>query len=208
MNPISVTIAVLVLLLAGCAELASKQQAEQANAYCIQVYSDPRLDLIRDKLPITIKMTESIPVRMLANDSYPTKEQAAAILSWAEQRQLCHSKLTEIFGPAPAHLTAMRDANSQSMADLYAGKLTYGQYIRQYSDHKARFLEVDQALSTQAAERALRAQQAFSQQMYQQQQLNLQRQQIQAEQFKALQQNRPLNCTTSYVGNQAYTNCH
>ena len=208
MNTIAVTSAVLVLLLAGCAGLANKQRQEEVNAYCRQVYSDPRLDPIREKVPINITFADSIPVRMLANDNYPTKEEAAAILSWAEQRQLCQTKATEMFGPAPAHLAAVRDANSQSMADLYAGKLTYGEYIRQYSDHKARFLEVDQAVRAQAAEYALRAQQAFSQQLYQQQQLNLQRQQIQAEQFKALQPNRSLHCITSYIGNQAYTNCN
>ena len=111
-----------------------------------------------------------------------------------------------VLGPPPTHFSALRRANSQVMAELFARRITYGQFAGQLNQNEIAFMQQDQILRTQAQRDAAQATQAFEQQLIQQQQINLQQQQL-------LNQRRPappnpVNCTTQYVGNMAYTNCH
>jgi hypothetical protein len=203
------------LSLSACAN-PQKQAADRAAAlraqvegYCRQLYSDPRIDPIRSKVPVGIGLSEQIPIQMMSNNEFPSKEEAPAILVWAEQRQRCHEYQTSLFGPPPAHLEALRRANSQLMADLYGGAITYGEYAKQLNQNTSLFLQQDASIRAQAARDRLQAIQAFQQNLYQRQQLNLERQRLQNEQLRAMQpqQNPAIHCTTQYIGNQAYTNC-
>jgi hypothetical protein len=208
----------VILVACGLSACANPQQQSQeraaalqaqANKYCWEVFSDPRLEPVKDKVPLSLTMSDPIPIQMLSNNEFATKEEAAAILVWAEQRQKCQTKYTSLFGPAPVHLDALRRANTQLMAELYGGQITYGQYAKQLNQNTALFLQQDATIRAQAARDQMQAMQAFQQTLYQQQQLNLERQRIQNEQLRAMQPqpSRSVNCTTSYIGNQAYTNC-
>lgn len=193
----------IAMTLASCAQMeAHKRQAARAEVeqYCAQLYTDARIDPIRDKVPINLRVETPIPIQMMANNAIPTEEEQAGILAWAEQRQLCQQRSTDVLGPPPAHLEAVRSANSQAMADLYGGRISYGDFAKQLNQNRMAFIQQNQALLDQANRDALQRQQAFQQLLFQQQQLNLQQQ--------SRQQNAPVNCTTQYIGNQAYTNCH
>ena len=177
--------------------------------YCQQLHSDPRLDPIRDKVPLLAQISDPIPMQMMSNNEFPTNEEASAIAALAEQRQKCQKYQTVLLGAHPAHVEALRRTNSQLMAELYGGNITYGQYAKQLNQNVVLFLQQDAAIGAQAARDRLQAAQAFQQNLYQQQQLNLERQRLQNEQLRALQpqRNPPINCTTQYIGDQAYTNC-
>jgi hypothetical protein len=210
-----VSILILVVQLGACANmqqanLRAKQQ--EARQYCEGLYADSRLDPIRRKAPVDQLLTVgSMPVEMMAIAEFPTDDEAKLILKWAQNRQDCQEYVTKVFGPPPAHLAAMRMANSQAIAELYARRITYGQLAGQINQNQMAFLQQDQALRSQAQRDTLQAQQAFSQQLFQQQQLNLQRQQLlnqQLQQYKPLPSNNSVNCMSQYIGNIAYTNCH
>ena len=196
--------------LSACVDLQEQRQIEdekrqeaaraEVDMYCSQLYSDPRLDPIRAKMPIGKSITEPVPVQMMTNSDLPTQGEKSAILAWAQQRQLCQQKDSTLFGPPYPHLEAARRANSQSIADLYGGKITYGQYAKFLNELEAHVLQEDQAVRAQAARDFLDAQRTADQHFYQQQQ-------IMRETIKSVQPREPVQCTTSYVGNQAYTNC-
>lgn len=201
-----------VLLLSGCAGPQQKQGADldaKGREYCRQLYSDPRLDPIRSKVPLNMGVSDPIPIQMMSDNDFPSTEEASLILVWAEQRQRCHEYQTSLYGPPRAQVEAVRRANSQLMAELYGGVITYGQYAKQLNENISLFLQQDEAIRAQAARDQLQALQAFQQNLYQQQRLNIERQRLQNEQLRALQprQNPPVSCTTDYIGNQAYTHC-
>ena len=203
---VSLSILCLAAVSVACVPVSTRNQSNnavaEADAYCAALYSDPSLNSIRYKTPVGIPLTQSVAVHMMANSERPTDEEKVAVLKWAESRELCASKYMEVAGQFPAHLQALRSLNSQAMAELYAGELTFGEFARQMERNRVAFIQQDAALQRQANRDALMEQQAANQMMYQQQQLRLQRQQIQND------QNRSVNCTTRYVGNQAYTSCN
>jgi hypothetical protein len=183
----------------GCSSTSQEQ--------CRQFYSDARLDLIRDKVPVQMRIEEPIPVQMMADNNLPTEEEKTAIIAWAEQRQLCQQASNALLGAQPTHVEAIRSANSQAMADLYAGRISFGEFAKQLNQNRIAFFQQDQALRAQAQRDSLQAQQVLQQHLYQQQQLNLQQQQINNERLRSSQPSS-VNCTTQYIGNQAYTHCN
>lgn len=111
----------LPVMLVSCADLQNQRTeaaAAQAKEQCRQLYGDARLDRIRDKVPVQMRIEEPIPVQMMSNSNLPTEEEKTAILVWAEQRQLCQQGSNSLVGAQPAHVEAIRSANSQAMADL------------------------------------------------------------------------------------------
>jgi hypothetical protein len=88
---------------------------------------------------------------MMSNNEFRTREETLAILVWAEQRQRCHEYQTSLLGQPPAHMEVLRRANSQLMADLYGGRINYGQYAKQLNQNVMVFLDQDAAIRAQAA---------------------------------------------------------
>jgi hypothetical protein len=181
----------------------------RSKQYCSQLYADPRIDPVRSKLPMPTSFSDSISIQMMSSNEFPTKEEAQAILAYADQRQKCMDYNNVIFGPTPVHVDAVRRSVSQLLAELYAGSINYGQYAKQLNQNFGYFIQQEATIRAQVARDQLQVQQAFQQSLFQQQQLSLERQRLQNEQFRALQPkiNTPVNCTTQYIGNQAYTNC-
>lgn len=189
--------------LASCNQMAMKQRQEKLAAmksYCESLYADSRIDPIRKKIVIATSMDQAVPRRLMTNDSLPTEQEKAAIQVWVNQRELCQQSHAEIFGAPPAHLSAVRAANSQGLADLYAGRITYGEFAKQYERSRNAYLEQDAALRVQAQHEAV------------QQQLASQPDDpsIPEKLFQGLQmpQSRPsTSCTTQSRGLQADSKC-
>ena len=204
----AMVVSLLFLLLASCNQMAMKQRQEKLAAtksYCESLYADSRIDPIRKKIPITLSMERPVPSRFMINDARPTDDEKAAILVWIERRQLCQQNYAEILGAPSAHLSAARASNSQGLADLYSGKITFGEFSRRYNRNRSTYLQQDAAFRIEAQREALQQQQAFQQQFFQQQQSYFQQQLIQNQPMQ--QSTRSMNCATQYVGNEVYANC-
>lgn len=200
------TVAVLVpfALVFGCANLQTQDARDaEIKQYCRKLSEDPRIDPIRAKVPVVIAIADPISVSMKTNDTYASFYEQPAILAWAEQREQCLERATEVLGQPPAHMVAVRSINSQNMADLYSRKITFGEFAKRLSQTNADFRQANQAIQALDARDRHSAQEAAAQEMYQRQQINLEGQRLQAEQFST----PGINCATQYVGNQAYTSC-
>ena len=190
----------------GCAEIEQKQALkayQNAEAYCRNLNSDSRLDVLRGKIHMD---STPPPIQILANTETPTKDEMPAILVYAEKRDQCRGYFDSVLGAPQQPRQAARLANNQSLADLYAGKITYGEYAKQVTEHMSAAQQQASQIAAQDNRDRLQALQVFQQGLYQQQQLNLQQQQQMRSSFTPLPS--AINCTTQYIGSQAFTNCH
>jgi hypothetical protein len=199
----ALVVSLLFFPLASCNQMAMKQRQEKLAAmksYCESLYADSRIDPIRKKVVIATSLDLPVSRRLMANDSLPTDDEKIAIQVWVKQRELCQQSHVQVVGAPPAHLSAVRAANSQGLADLYAGRITYGEFAKQYERNRNAYLQQDAALRVQTQHAAM------------QQQLASQPDDpsIAEKLFQSLQmpQSSPsTNCTTQYRGVQAFSKC-
>lgn len=92
-------------------------------------YLDPRLDSIRDKVPLQLR-SGAVTATHLSNDKRPTREEKRAIKVWQEVREKAHQGR-----PQPsALLTQTRLRVTRAITQLYAGQLTYGDFARRVQE--------------------------------------------------------------------------
>lgn len=188
--------------LASCNQMAMMQRQEKLAAmksYCESLYADSRIDPIRKKVVIATSLDQPVSRRLMAIDSLATDEEKAAIQVWVKQRELCQQSHVHIVGAPPAHLSAVRAANSQGLADLYAGRITYGEFAKQYERNRNAYLEQDAALRVQAQHEA--AQQLASQR----DDPSIPQKLI--ENLQAPESNPSTSCTTQYRAGQTLSRC-
>ena len=210
------SILILVFQFSACADAPKSGQQnavkdakfQEVQQDCARLSADSSLDPIRRKAPINHNIATPISVEMMANSQFPTEDEAQLILRWAKIRQDCQQRMRNILGEPPAHMAALQMAKNQAMAELYARRITYGQFSGEWNKYEIAYKHQDQASRSQAQRDAAQAQQSFSQQLLQQQQIDLQRQQLLNEQFQRPPVSNSVNCTTQYVGNTAFTNCN
>lgn len=127
--------AVAALVLAGCANQAPIA-AYRSNQYrdCLSaVATNP------DFAPIALKTStgrvEALTTAMLSDESFPTDQEKPVIALWADARTRCFSTFTstlkEDLPPEVFEVQKISVDRARLLAaDLYAGKLTYGQFNR------------------------------------------------------------------------------
>ena len=134
-------------VLAGCADAPSSQrsaQAPQANhtpdkgsaqaaSHVDELFADPRLDPIRDKVPLVLHPGTVKPA-LLANEDKPTPEEKQAIKVWMSIREQAQQYQLEHQGPPSARLVRTRQLVTRAMLQLYNGELTYGQFARRIQE--------------------------------------------------------------------------
>jgi hypothetical protein len=199
----ALVVSLLFFPLASCNQMAMKQRQEKLAAmksYCESLYADSRIDPIRKKVVIATSMDRPVSRRLMANDSLPTEEEKVAIEVWVQQRELCQQSHTQIVGAPPAHLSAVRAANSQGLADLHAGLITYGEFAKRYERNRNTYLEQEAALRVQAQHEAMQQQLAsqpddpsIPQKLF--------------ESLRMPQSGPSTNCTSQYPGLQAFSKC-
>jgi hypothetical protein len=122
----------LALLLTGCALEPSLPrtspgppaiQVEQ-DPYLRSLYADPRLDPIRDKVPLLLK-PDSIKPSYLVNDTKPTPAEKKAIVAWLQVRERAQQYLTTQRGEPSRLLAQTRNQITRAIAQLHRGELTY-----------------------------------------------------------------------------------
>jgi len=139
--------------IAGCAESPSHQQRQPAAAstpspsarapeaaqpptskgstdsHVEQLFADPRLDPIRDKVPLILRAGAVTPA-LLANEEKPTPAEKQAIKVWMSVREQAQQIQLEQRGPPSQRLVRTRQQVTQAILQLYSGDLTYGQFAK------------------------------------------------------------------------------
>jgi len=160
-----IVMVLLVTLFGGCA--AQQQQTQRAefqhsmaalnSEYRNALNADRKLDPIRDK--ISIYDPRDATLQMLSLTSTPSENEKRAIEEWQGVASAMRPKLMnqiQQYAPWSVPMFDMRWAAGLTLlADLYAGKITYGQYNRQRLEITTKFF---QALQEREAE--LRREQA------------------------------------------------
>ena len=135
-------------LLAGCAEAptsqrpsppqsqspsASRSPDKGAASSVDQLFADPRLDPIRNKVPLVLH-PGTVTRALLANEDRPTPPEKQAIKVWMSIREQAQQYQLEHQGPPSARLVRTRQLVTRAMLQLYNGELTYGQFARRIQE--------------------------------------------------------------------------
>ena len=149
----------LIFALAGCGAdrmhlpppNASSTQGVQAGAqaaigerpgnekqYLNQLYADPRLDPIRDKVPLQVR-ADAVSSGYLRNETKPTKEEKQAIRAWLQIRDKAQEYQATRRGQPSKALLQTRVRVSQAISQLYSGKLTYAAFARRIQEIDAQY---------------------------------------------------------------------
>jgi hypothetical protein len=210
------TFLIAALALAGCD--ATTQQvrrptaADDPSAPCYrQLETDQRFAALKTKIGSVIASNKAT-VEMLASTEKPTEEERRQISVLGVARQSCadmgHAfRLT--YAPPGYEAAFMAGQNDvlALLARLYAGELTYGEFNRERLDlgHRTSAnmnATVDRAQAN-AQQSAIQSQQSALQSMQIMQMMQANRPAPQPLPLPA----QPINCTSSRIGSQTYTNC-
>jgi len=130
------------LLVAGCASESPRPSQPQAgqpqttapagpsieqDRYLRALYADPRLDLIRDKVPLLLRPGAITP-NYLANEAKPTPPEKQAIKVWLQVRELAQVHQTALRGEPSPLLVQTRQQVTAAIGELYNGTLSYGAF--------------------------------------------------------------------------------
>ncbi len=169
------------------------QQDELAQICTEQLATDPRLDPIRANLALGTGRQPSIV--QLSSMKKASGKEKNAILAWDEIISDCFAKQQQIYASnnAPTmyieNSRALEAKQKQLRADLWAGKISYGDYLKAAQKNK---LESRSELTSRQDERSQRDAQLRNQQI-----------QTQAMQDQAAAQNRQAAAQTMMMINQA-----
>jgi len=130
------------LILAGCQSFMRPPPPPDLAGKCFDsLDSYPDLAIIKDKVGLTGVNSQTI--EMLANNQKPTSVEKVALLKWGSLRQSCiqiqQDWLSKYQSSNINVIVNIGIAESkQQLADLYAGKITYGEFakVRQYNQNK------------------------------------------------------------------------
>ena len=136
-------------VLAGCAGAPTSQRASPAPqsqspsanqspdkgaaSPVDQLFADPRLDPIRDKVPLVLH-PGTVTRALLANEDKPTPPEKQAIKVWMSIREQAQQYQLEHQGPPSVRLVRTRQLVTRAMLQLYNGELTYGQFARRIQE--------------------------------------------------------------------------
>lgn len=136
-----------------------EQAALQVKDDCNRYLADPAIDPIRARLAVELD-AKNTP-RMLADKSKPNKTEKAAILAYALKREECarigFEWLRKSYVPMQLVLAEAQQAQSRLLlADLYGGKISYGQFATrrqaQIADSRARRVEFERLIAEKSPE--------------------------------------------------------
>ncbi len=115
--------------LAGCAGQQA-QHSEAVQGYCAQLYADPRLDPLKDKIVMPVSVDEPQPIDILANRARPTEKERAAIKVLSQVRKECNDYAAKQFGAPPSYRQKSQSEITLALAELYGGEISYGDFAR------------------------------------------------------------------------------
>ena len=110
-------------------ETGSPQPRDGAGSYVEQLFADPRLDPIRDKVPLVLRSGAVTPL-LLANEDKPTPPEKQAIKVWLSVREQAQQYQLEHRGPPSQLLVRTRQQVTRAILQLYNGEMTYGEFAK------------------------------------------------------------------------------
>lgn len=214
--------------------------AQDPSAACLeQLRNDPRYLPVAEKVPFDV--TKGQPIELLASTAKPNAAEKAALSFLATEGERCYELgdrwRTENYGPEiSGYMLTYRVDLVSAMADLYAGKITFGDLAKFRAKQMAELKsKVDLAVARVKASRDAAQQAAAARQQEEDARLR-QYQEAQARQAEEsrrqaalmLLMNRPqlqaprlqpyvmpvpaprqsTNCTSYVTGNQLHTTCN
>jgi hypothetical protein len=110
-------------------EAAPPQERDGAGSYVEHLFADPRLDPIRDKVPLVLRSGAVTPL-LLANGDKPTPSEKQAIKVWLSVREQAQQYQLEHRGPPSPLLVRTRQLVTRAILQLYSGEMTYGEFAK------------------------------------------------------------------------------
>lgn len=92
-----------------------------------RLYADPRLDPIRDKVPLQLR-ADAVEQGYLRIKRWPTAQEKQAIQAWLEVRERAQQYQLGVRGPPSDALAKTRARVTQAIRQLHAGKMTYAAF--------------------------------------------------------------------------------
>jgi hypothetical protein len=134
----------LLLLLAACA--GTNPARESARNVCAIAYGDPALDPVRQKIPWDDDAAIKAAMHFLADNSKPTDVERQALQTLDAANRRCWDAWDQA-GRSPV-IQSARSSISASLAELYNGRITYGEYNRRranaLADMRAKMQEAEE----------------------------------------------------------------
>jgi hypothetical protein len=134
--------AATILMITGCASQETRRQAWEYEAQqamnegtreCNAIFSDTRLDLLRQKFPPDFSR-HNIRLRHLADENYVSGAEREELLIYDELARQCDAKLIDLVAKYdPPGLSAYQDHINRLnnlLPKLYNSEITYGQYFK------------------------------------------------------------------------------
>ena len=149
-------VAVAVSCVACATSTSSHHSAADVAAYCDSQYADSRIDPVRDKILLPLSYDAGQPIEMLANRTRATPTEREAILALSRAFEACNQHAVAAYGPMPSYRVNTFHRVSESLADLYAGQATYGDFARDML-----YIGERDQLAREDLEETIRAQQAW-----------------------------------------------
>lgn len=182
MKPTALLTTIMVSLsLLGCATSQQVQRTptgwthEEVNAalfaadnLCTERLSDPALNPIRAHIPI--ENGDDATIKQLASKKKPNSAEKEAILVWDGVTTACVQNIVNVnrqAGALPsyvANLEALGQAQKQAKARLWAGQISYGEYLAVSSTNRKEFGKRAQEILDGAAAAEMQRAQAAAQQ--------------------------------------------
>lgn len=138
------TILIVVLaMLAGCQTTSPDMPPDPGIACINSLANRPDLAVIAGKIALASPAQQAF--EMLSNTSKPNDVEKTAIAEWVKGKQVCFDMTREWRAQynLPPTLAAIQDAVISEFlnhtADLYNGKLTYGEYTKARSNSNAKY---------------------------------------------------------------------
>jgi hypothetical protein len=167
---ISALLAAFFLTACASSQLAERQQEMRQEILrfqeqCALLYSDPALDPIRSK--VALDSPDRQTFSMLNDSHYVSTEEKPVVGLWVEKREQCWGYGSQARSMAPPQtsgvLSASKAATESAIAELYLGRITYGQLAEWRSVNLAELrntlANIQQILEVQNQEAQFRAQQ-------------------------------------------------
>jgi hypothetical protein len=150
-----VSMATIGLILAGGAAAAEMSVAECEA----QIVANKNFQVLKGKLDLLYSANP--PIEVLANSKVPSKKEKAAISLWVEEQKRCSAPGIAYHKSQSQEIGAIYDQAYAEMyisaADLYQGKITYGDFakagVRRHQEIKERISAVVDRFFAQKAER-------------------------------------------------------
>lgn len=140
-----------------------------ANRRCDERVADTKIDPIRQYIPLS--SPENATLIQIGSKKKPNAREKDAIVAWDAALGICIQELKDIdtaAGISPNQYNANYDslylAQKQAKAQLWAGQITYGQYIETSVANRKRFSERQQEISDRVRATEIQQAQAIAQQ--------------------------------------------